>query len=57
MNCGVGHKHVSDLAVTLIRPLAGKPPYVVGAALKRPKKKRKGKKLHFVYFGGKKKEN
>ena len=51
MSCGVGHRHGSDpalvwlwcgLAATApIRPLAWKPPYAAGAALKRQKKKKK----------------
>ena len=51
MSCGVGHRRVSDLAwpwlllwpaaIALIRPLALEPPYAVGMALKRPKKKKK----------------
>ena len=50
MNCGVGHRHSSDLvllwlwhrpaAVAPIRPLAWEPPYAAGVALKRQKKKR-----------------
>ena len=49
MNCGVVHRHGSDLAllwlwcslaaVALIRPLAWETPYATGAALKRPKEK------------------
>ena len=48
MNCGVGRRRGSDLAllwlwcrpaaVALIRPLVWEPPYAVGAALKRTKK-------------------
>jgi len=51
MNCGVGHRRGSDLALlwlwcrlaaaALIRPLAWEFPYAVGAALKRHKKKKK----------------
>ena len=46
---GVGHRHGSDLALLWlwyrpaatapVRPLAWEPPYTVGAALKRPRKK------------------
>ena len=49
MSCGVSRRHGSDLAllwlwcrpvaVTPIRPLAWEPPYAMGAALKRQKKK------------------
>ena len=50
MNCGVGHRCSSDLAllwcrwaaVAPIRPLAWEPPYTVGVALKRQERKRKG---------------
>ena len=52
---GVGHRHSLDLAllwlwwrlaaVALIGPLAWEPPYATGAALKRPKIKKKTKKL------------
>ena len=51
MSCGVGRRHGSDpellwlwcrpAAVTLIRPLAWEPPYVVGVALKSKIKKKK----------------
>ena len=51
MSCGVGRRRSSDLALlwlwrrplatALIRPLAWEPPYAVGEALKRPKKKKK----------------
>ena len=51
MSCGVGHKHVSDLAlmwlwyrpaaVAPIVPLAWEPPYAAGAALKSQKTKKK----------------
>ena len=52
MSCGVGCRHSSDLArlwcrpaaTALIRPLAWKPPYAAGAALKRQKDKKKKKK-------------
>ena len=48
MNCGVGHSCGWDLgllwlwpaAVALIRALAWEPPYAVGAAIKRKKKKK-----------------
>ena len=55
MSCGVGHKCGSDLAllwlwhrpaaIAPIRPLACKPPYALGVALKgqKPKKKKKKK--------------
>ena len=49
-NCGVGRRRVSDLellwlwctlaAVALIQPLLWEPPYAVGVALKRKKKKK-----------------
>ena len=51
MSCGVGQRLSLDLALlwlwhrpeatALIRPLAWEPPYAVGAALKRQKKKKK----------------
>ena len=51
MSCGVGQRRGSDplwlwlwcrpAAVAPIRLLSWEPPYVVGAALKRPKKKKK----------------
>ena len=51
VSCGVGRRCRSDpellwlwcrpAAVDLIRPLAWEPPYTVGVALKRPKKKKK----------------
>ena len=51
MSCGVGHRRGSDpallwlwyrpAAIALIQPLAWGPPYAEGAALKRPKKKKK----------------
>ena len=54
MSCGVGRRHDQDLALLWlwfrlaarapIQPLAWETPYAVGAALKRPKKKRKRKK-------------
>ena len=50
-SCGVGCRHCSDpvlmwlwlwpAATALIQLLAWEPPYAVGAALKRPKKKKK----------------
>ena len=50
MTCGVGRGHSSDLmllwlwfrltAMAPIRPLAWEPPYTVGTALKRQKKKK-----------------
>ena len=53
MSCGEGHRHDSELAllwlwfrpatVPPIGPLVWDPPYDVGVALKRPKKKRKEK--------------
>ena len=55
MSCGVGCRGGSDLALlwlwcrpvatATILPLAWEPPYVVGTALKRPKKKKKDKKI------------
>ena len=49
MSCGVGHRRGSDLislwlwlrlaAAAQIGPLAWEPPYAMGAALKRKKKK------------------
>ena len=57
MNCGVGRSHGSDpellwlwcrqAATALIQPLAWEPPYVVGAALKRQKKKQNKKQKTF----------
>ena len=54
MNCGVVHRHGSNLALlwpwhrlgatALIALLAWEPPYATGAALKRQKKKKKKKK-------------
>ena len=54
MSCGVGCRYGLELellwlwcglvAVALIRPLAWKPPYAVGAAIKIQKKKKKKKK-------------
>ena len=49
MSCGVGRRRVSDLAwlwrrpaaTALIQPLAWELPFAAGAALKRPKKKKK----------------
>ena len=50
VNCGVGHRRGSDpallwlwcrpAATVLITPLAWESPYAMGAALKRPKKKK-----------------
>ena len=50
MSYGVGHRRGSDpvllwlwhrwAAIALIQPLAWKPPYAPGVALKRPKKKK-----------------
>ena len=50
MSCGVDHRHGSDpellwlwrrpAVVAPIRPLAWEPPYAVGVALKRQKKKK-----------------
>ena len=50
MSCGVGHRHSLDLALlwlwcrpvatALIQPLVWKPPYAMGAALKRQKIKK-----------------
>ena len=49
MSCGVGHRHGLDLALllpwhrleatALIRSLAWEPPYAVGVALEKTKKK------------------
>ena len=49
MSCGVGPRHSSDpmlswlwhrpVATALIQPLAWKPPYAMGTALKRQKRK------------------
>ena len=52
VNCGVGHRHGSDLvwlwhrpaSTAPIRPLAWEPPYAASAALKRAKKKKKKKR-------------
>ena len=54
MSCGIGHRSSSDptllwlwcrpAAVAPIRPLGWEPPYVMGAALKKLKKKKKDKK-------------
>ena len=51
MSCGVGRRQGTDpvllclwyrlLATSLIRPLAWEPPYAMGGALKRQKKKKK----------------
>ena len=58
MNCGVGRRHSSDLALLWlwhrpmatgpIRPLAWEPPYATGAALKGQKTKKKKKKMEKV---------
>ena len=55
MNCGVGHRRGLDptllwlwyrlVATAQIRPLAWEPPYAVGAALEKTKKKDKKKKI------------
>ena len=63
MSCGVGHRCGSDppllwpwrrpVAKALIRSIARKPPYVVGAALekaKRPKKKAKSQLIYILGF-------
>ena len=52
MSCGVGHRCGSDpvllqlwcrlAAVAPMRPLAWKPPYATGVAVKSKKKKKKG---------------
>ena len=54
MNCGIVHRHGSDLillwlwrglaSVALIQPLAWEPPYAASAALKKKKKEKKRKK-------------
>ena len=46
MSCGVGHRLSSDptVATAPIGPLAWKPPYAEGVALKRQKKKKRKKK-------------
>ena len=53
MSCGVGHRHGSDLALLWfwykpaatapIRPQAWKPPYALGAGLKKKTKRQKNK--------------
>ena len=53
MSCGVGHRRGLEpvllwlwrrpVAMTPIRPLAWEPPYAVGAALEKAKKKKKDK--------------
>ena len=58
MNCGIGHRHGSDLALWLwcrlaatapIRPLAWEPPYAMGVALEKTKKeKKKTKKIKYL---------
>jgi len=60
VSCGVGHRHGSDLAllwlwcrlaaIPPIQPLAWEPPYAVGAALKRQKKKKILSELKIVYL-------
>ena len=59
MSCGVGHRPGLDptllrlwyrpAAVAPVQSLAWEPPYAVGAALKRPKKKKK--KVYFAPYG------
>ena len=59
MNCGIGHRCVSDLALlwlwhrlvvtALIQPLPWEPPYAVGAAPKKVKKKKEINSAGFVY--------
>ena len=54
MSCGIGRRHGSEsvllwlwcrlAARALIRPLARKPPYAAGSALKTKKKKKKEKR-------------
>ena len=63
MSCGVSHRHGLDLALlwlwhrpaatTQIGPLAWKPPYVAGMALKRQEKKPKNPILLFPLEWGK----
>ena len=60
MNCSVGHRHGSDLvllwlwcrleAVVSIRPLAWEPPYAMGVALKRKKKKKSMALLYWEWI-------
>ena len=56
MNCGVGHRLGSDPmllwlgAVALIGPLAWKPPYTAGAALKRQKKKKVTEEIRPILY-------
>ena len=59
MSCGVGHGHGLDTllwlwcrlaAAALILPLAWEPPYAVGVALKKPKKKKIGAWNLFFHF-------
>ena len=50
MSCGIGHRRGSDLAllwlwcrplaIAPVQPLAWEPPYVMGVALKKKKKKK-----------------
>ena len=56
MSCGVGCRHSLDLALlsgrhvvatALIHPLAWKPPYAVGGALKRQKEEKKKTNARF----------
>ena len=57
MNCGVGHRHGSDLvllwlwhrpaAVAPIQPLAWELPYTEGVALERQKKEKDENKKYF----------
>ena len=67
MSCGIGHRCGLDLAllwlwcrpaaVALILPLAWEFPYAMGAALKRQRKKEKGrKKRERLREGGMKEE-
>ena len=58
MSCGVGRRLSLDpvllwlwrrlAAVALLRPLAWKPPYAVGVALKRQKRKKEEKDLQGI---------
>ena len=60
MSCGVGYRRSSGLALlwlwhrpaarTPIRPLAWKPPYAVGAALKKKKRQKTKKKLKYSVY-------
>ena len=61
MSWGVGRRYSLDLellwlwhrpaATALTRPLAWEPPYAAGAALKRPKKKKKAVQGPFALYG------